>query len=111
MDAKVETAPAADGLEAPRRYWAWTAIILTVTLAVLDTTIANVALPTISADLGTSPSATIWVVNGYQLAIVVSLLPFASLGKFSATAASSRPASSSSRWRRWPVPLPTASSC
>lgn len=81
MDAKVETAPAADGLEAPRRYWAWTAIILTVTLAVLDTTIANVALPTISADLGTSPSATIWVVNGYQLAIVVSLLPFASLGE------------------------------
>lgn len=81
MDAKVETAPAADGLEAPRRYWAWAAILLTVTLAVLDSTIANVALPTISAQFGTSPSATIWVVNGYQLAIVVSLLPFASLGE------------------------------
>lgn len=75
------TAPAPDGLDTPRRYWAWTAIILTVTLAVLDSTIANVALPTISADFGVSPAVTIWIVNGYQLAIVVSLLPFASLGE------------------------------
>ncbi len=81
MDARVETAQAADGLEAPRRYWAWTAVLLTITLAVLDSTIANVALPTISADLNTSPAVTIWIVNGYQLAIVVSLLPFASLGE------------------------------
>jgi DHA2 family multidrug resistance protein-like MFS transporter len=81
LDAKVVTAPAPDGLEAPRRYWAWTAVLLTVTLAVLDTTIANIALPTISDHFGTSPAMTIWIVNGYQLAIVAALLPFASLGE------------------------------
>jgi DHA2 family multidrug resistance protein-like MFS transporter len=40
-----------------------------------------VALPTIAADFNASPSVSIWIVNGYQLAIVVSLLPLASLGE------------------------------
>lgn len=70
-----------DGLEAPRRYWAWATIIVTLVLAVLDGTIANVALPTIAADFHASPSISIWIVNGYQLAIVMTLLPFASLGE------------------------------
>jgi DHA2 family multidrug resistance protein-like MFS transporter len=68
-------------LEAPRRYWAWATIIVTLTLAVLDGTIANVALPTIAADFHASPSISIWIVNGYQLAIVMTLLPFASIGE------------------------------
>ncbi len=49
-------------------------------MASLDTSIANTALPTIAADLNASPAASVWVVNAYQLALVVSLLPFASLG-------------------------------
>ncbi|MBN9066095.1 MAG: MFS transporter [Rhizobiales bacterium] len=52
-----------------------------VTLAVLDGTIANVALPTIASDFHASPSISIWIVNGYQLAIVTTLLPFAALGE------------------------------
>ncbi|WP_016607204.1 MFS transporter, partial [Yersinia pestis] len=48
--------------------------------AVLDGTIANVALPTIARDLNTSPATSIWVVNAYQLAITISLLSMASLG-------------------------------
>ncbi|WP_246717340.1 MFS transporter [Oricola nitratireducens] len=76
-----QAVPASDGLDAPQRYWAWLAILLTVTLAVLDGTIATVALPSIAADFGASPSASIWIVNGYQLAVVVSLLPIASLGE------------------------------
>jgi DHA2 family multidrug resistance protein-like MFS transporter len=47
---------------------------------VLDGAIANVALPTIARDLEASPAASIWVVNAYQLAITVALLPLASLG-------------------------------
>ena len=70
----------ADGLPAPARYWAVAAIAFGITLAVIDSAIANVALPTIAADLNTAPSASIWVVNGYQLAITVSLLPLSSLG-------------------------------
>jgi DHA2 family multidrug resistance protein-like MFS transporter len=81
LDARIDNAPAADGLDAPRRYWAWTAIILAIVLSVLDGTIANVALPTIAADFHASPAVSIWIVNGYQLAIVIALLPLASLGE------------------------------
>jgi DHA2 family multidrug resistance protein-like MFS transporter len=69
-----------DGLPLPQRYWAILAIALGLTLAVLDGAIANVALPTIARDLDASPAASIWVVNAYQLAVTISLLPLASLG-------------------------------
>ena len=49
-------------------------------MAILDGSIANTALPTIARDLHASPSASIWVVNGFQLAVTASLLTFASLG-------------------------------
>jgi DHA2 family multidrug resistance protein-like MFS transporter len=69
-----------DGLPIPRRYWAVLAIALAITLAVIDSAIANVALPTIAQDLHTDPALSIWVVNGYQLAVTISLLPLSSLG-------------------------------
>ena len=65
----------------PRRYWAIVSIGLGITLAVLDGAIANVALPSIAHDLQASEAASIWIVNAYQIAIVVSLLPLASLGE------------------------------
>jgi DHA2 family multidrug resistance protein-like MFS transporter len=49
-------------------------------MTVMDGTVANVALPTIARDVGASPAASIWVVNAYQLALVISLLPLSSLG-------------------------------
>jgi len=70
-----------DGLPAPRRYWAYATIALAVTLAVMDGSVANVALPTIAREFGTTPALSIWIVNAYQLAIVTSLLPLASLGE------------------------------
>jgi len=54
---------------------------LGITLAVLDGAIANVALPSIAQDLQASSAASIWIVNAYQIAIVVALLPLASLGE------------------------------
>ena len=45
-----------------------------------NSAIANIALPTIAQELSTTPAASIWVVNAYQLAVTVSLLPLASLG-------------------------------
>lgn len=68
------------GIPVPQRYWAVVVIALGITLAVLDGAIANVALPTIARDLHASASASIWVVNAYQLSITISLLPLASLG-------------------------------
>ncbi len=70
-----------EGLPAPARYWSALTIWLALTMAVLDGAIANVALPTIARELAAAPASSVWVVNGYQLAIVVSLLPFAALGE------------------------------
>ena len=70
----------ADGVPMPQRLWAILSIALGLTLAVLDGAIANVALPTIARDVHASPSASIWVVNAYQLAVTISLLPLSSLG-------------------------------
>jgi DHA2 family multidrug resistance protein-like MFS transporter len=69
-----------DGLPTPQRYRAILAIALGIMLAVLDGAIANVALPTIARDLKTSDAGSIWVVNAYQLVIVMSLLPLSSAG-------------------------------
>jgi DHA2 family multidrug resistance protein-like MFS transporter len=71
----------ADGLPVPQRYLAILTIALGLILAVMDSAIANIALPTIAADLDASPAFSIWIVNGYQLAITISLLPLASLGE------------------------------
>ena len=49
-------------------------------MSVLDGLIANTALPSIARDLHASPAESIWVVNGFQLAVTASLLTFASLG-------------------------------
>ncbi len=70
-----------DGLPTPQRYWAVAAIWLAIAMAVLDTAIANVALPAIARDLHAAASDSIWVVNAYQLTILVSLLPLAALGE------------------------------
>lgn len=70
----------ADGLPLPQRYGAILTIIIGISMAVLDGAIANVALPTIATDLHASPASSIWIVNAYQIAIVVSLLSLSFLG-------------------------------
>ena len=70
-----------DGLPIPQRYWSAAAIWLALTLASLDGSIANVALPSIARDLSAPAAESVWVVNSYQLAIVISLLPLATLGQ------------------------------
>jgi len=80
--ARAEAAtPPPDGVPVPRRYWAIATIILSITMTVLDSTIVNVALPTLARDFHTSNAASIWVVNAYQVAILIALLPLASLGE------------------------------
>lgn len=55
--------------------------VLGVVLAGLDSAIANIALPTIAHDLQSTDAAAVWVVNSYQLATTICLLPLASLGE------------------------------
>src|SRR5271167_1619384 len=71
---------AEDGLPFPQRYWAILTLVIGMVVSVLDSSIANIALPTIGRQIGASPSQSIWIINAYQLAVVVSLLPLASLG-------------------------------
>jgi DHA2 family multidrug resistance protein-like MFS transporter len=70
----------ADGLPTPRRYWSVVAIWLAISMAVLDSSIVNVALPTIARELQTPAAVSIWIINAYQLAITALLLPLAALG-------------------------------
>jgi DHA2 family multidrug resistance protein-like MFS transporter len=72
---------ATDGLPPERRKWAAAAIFTALAMASLDTAIANIALPTIAADLHVGPADVIWVVNVYQIALVATLLPLAALGE------------------------------
>ncbi|ACR31306.1 MFS transporter [Burkholderia glumae] len=73
--------PHQDGLPTNQRIAALIAISLAVAMATLDTAITNTALPTIAASIGADHASVIWVVNAYQLAMVATLLPFASLGE------------------------------
>jgi DHA2 family multidrug resistance protein-like MFS transporter len=54
---------------------------MAIALSVLDSTIANVALPTLAREFHATDAASIWVINAYQIAILVLLLPLASLGE------------------------------
>ena len=71
---------AEDGLPFPQRYWAILTLVIGMVVSVLDSSIANIALPTIARDIGATAAQSIWVINAYQLAVVISLLPLASLG-------------------------------
>ncbi len=71
----------ADGLPVPRRHVAMLAILAAIVLVVLDSAIANLALPTIAHTLNVAPGASVWVVTGYQVAIVMFLLPAGATGE------------------------------
>jgi len=69
-----------DGLPPAQRWRALGTLGIAVGVSVLDSAIANIALPSIAADLSVTPAASIWVVNAYQMAVIAALLPCASLG-------------------------------
>jgi DHA2 family multidrug resistance protein-like MFS transporter len=71
---------AQDGLPSPQRGKAVLVIVLGIAMAVMDGSIVNLALPGIARELDASASQAIWVVNAYQLASLVMLLPLAALG-------------------------------
>ena len=85
MDHANEASQAADGpgdgLPQPARNRAMLVIILGIGMAVLDGSIVNLALPGIARELNASAAHAIWVVNAYQIATLVMLLPLAALGE------------------------------
>jgi DHA2 family multidrug resistance protein-like MFS transporter len=77
----VRTFQDADGLPADKRLLAILTVFLAMGIAVMDGSIANLALPVIARDLMTSEAQAIWIINSYQIALAVFLLPLASLGE------------------------------
>ena len=73
--------PPPDGLPQPARGRAMLVIVLGITLAVLDGSIVNLALPAMARQLQATAAQSIWVVNAYQICTLILLLPLASLGE------------------------------
>jgi DHA2 family multidrug resistance protein-like MFS transporter len=71
----------AEGQPPLRLFWATFTILLGTFMGVLDASITNVALPSIAADLHSQPAHAVWTVTGYQLAMMVAVLPLAALGE------------------------------
>ncbi len=67
-------------ISSSQRLWAFLTVCIALVMAVLDSSIVNVALPTIARELAIDAPEAIWIVNGYQVAITISLLAFSSLG-------------------------------
>ena len=61
-------APTGGVIRRPRRTLALGLLVSAQFVVMLDTSIVNVALPSIQADLGLSPTTLTWVVNAYVLA-------------------------------------------
>src|SRR6188508_2268883 len=74
-------ADGSDGLLGARRAGAIACVLAAVALVVLDSAIANVALPAIARSLQVTPAEAVHVVSAYQMAIVMTLLPCAALGE------------------------------
>ncbi|MXR38300.1 DHA2 family efflux MFS transporter permease subunit [Craterilacuibacter sinensis] len=60
-------------LEGARRVWVTLALSLAVFMQVLDTTIANVAIPTIAGNLGASASQGTWVITSFAVANAIAI--------------------------------------
>ncbi|KVH30615.1 disulfide bond formation protein DsbA [Burkholderia cepacia] len=68
------------GIHGERRWYALIVLCLGVLMIVLDSTIVNVALPSISTDLHFTETALVWVVNAYLLTFGGCLLLGGRLG-------------------------------
>lgn len=64
----------------PRRWLILAVLCLSLLMAVIDNTIVNVALPTLSSDLNASITDLQWVVDAYTLVFAALLLAFGHLG-------------------------------
>src|SRR5665213_1975169 len=72
--------PVGAGLTARGRTIALWVVLLAFFMDVLDTTIVNVAIPSIQASLGTSYSAIQWIIAGYALTFALFLITGGRLG-------------------------------
>lgn len=81
MNRPGPAAARASALTVPRRTWICLAVLLLgIAMALLDTTIVNVALPTIRTSLDASEATLSWIISGYALAFGLALIPAGRVG-------------------------------
>src|SRR6478672_5807020 len=78
--ATTSTASAGSGVTGRARTIALLIVLLAFFMDLLDTTIVNVAIPSIQKDLGASYSAIQWIIAGYALAFALFLITGGRLG-------------------------------
>lgn len=76
-----QPAGASDGLPPPRRRLALLAIGSAIALSTVSLGGVSVALPEMARNLGLAPATAVWLVSGFQLVLLATLLPFAALGE------------------------------
>ncbi|PAU75906.1 MFS transporter [Halomonas salipaludis] len=81
MSRLFETRPDDDGLPGRERRIAVLAVMVGTLMAVIDTTMINIALPSIARDLEISAARAVWVVSLFQIVCAATLLLFASLSE------------------------------
>ena len=72
--------PAPSAATSTRRWWVLAVLCLSLFLVVVDNTIVNVALPTLSTDLNAGTTELQWIVDAYTLVFAALLLAFGHLG-------------------------------
>ena len=65
----------------PRHQAAVSSVLAAMVLVVLNTAMANMALPTIAQSLQVTPALSIWIITANQAALLMALLPCAALGE------------------------------
>ncbi|MCB9944191.1 MAG: DHA2 family efflux MFS transporter permease subunit [Geminicoccaceae bacterium] len=65
------SASSGQAMDVPHRGLITVSVMLATVMQVLDTTIANVALPTMTGDLGASPDTITWVLTSYIVAAAI----------------------------------------
>jgi MFS family permease len=74
-------AEAAKSIAAERKDWLSLAVLLSgAFMALLDTTIVNVAIPTVRTSIGASNAMLSWIISGYALAFGLALIPAGRVG-------------------------------
>jgi MFS family permease len=86
----------ADGTHG-RRWWTLAVLTLAVFMVGIDTTVLNVALPSLVRELGASTSQLQWITTAYSLVFAGLLLTAGSLGD---RGSSRSPAAVILRWHR-----------
>ncbi len=76
MSSAISDTPVAD----PRRWWILAVMLTAEIMDLLDSTIVNVAGPSLQKDLGAIPSQLQWIIGGYALALGASLVVGGRLG-------------------------------